>query len=635
MKRIGLSFSNSLLLIVILIMSCALCFASTAQEVRVLMTNGDQVTGSIQEYKDATLRIKTQHDTMKISERDIVLVEFVSNSAQVSGKAYLHLVKGRQLLELGMEKEALEKFTAAILESPRYADAHYEIGKFWENQGQINEALEYYSRAIDMGLNQPGMAKQFMDVADRYFATGELVDAADTYYRLYIHFPEEPAAEYAIYRAGFLFAGELKDNQKALAALEEAVTAFPENPEIEKALYEIGRIREEENLPEAAESVLLQLVSDFPTGEWSDDAHFILAKVYHQERRNEDAIAELVNAIDDSDDPNLVNKAKRMLDECVWVVYNVSDGLPSDEINSIAADKEYLWAGTSAGVARFDLAINSFSGEIALRGTEILSLDADDRNLWVGTLDSRLMHYSKMTRTWSAIKSADLSNNRVSAISIGLNAVWVGTESGGIYRYDRNNGSWSKYTKLNGLSGDNIVSIASTPNGIWCGVSNNGVCFFDSSTVGWYRDPEMPIGRSVTSIASGANYVWFAWYEELKNGFSRYDAAKKSWYEWPSFAEWEANPTAVQDVNNRMINLGANDREMWIGADNYAVFYDHATSRLSDPLNYPSELSGYVPLQVLVHNDSVWFATSHGLGRLDRKLVGRIEQIKKRAKLTR
>ena len=108
MKRNGLSIRNCLLLVVILIMSCVLCFMSAAQEVSVLMTNGDQITGSILEYKGKTLRIKTQHGDLRISENDIVLVEFVSNSAQVSGKAYLHLVKGRQFLELGLENEALE-----------------------------------------------------------------------------------------------------------------------------------------------------------------------------------------------------------------------------------------------------------------------------------------------------------------------------------------------------------------------------------------------------------------------------------------------------------------------------------------------------------------------------------------------
>jgi len=630
MERNGLSTRSSLLLIVILIISCVLCLVSAAQEVSVLMTNGDQITGSILEYKDDTLRIQTQHGTLKISEKEIVLVEFVSNSAQVSARAYLHLVKGRQFLELGMESEALEKFTAAILESPRYADAHYELGRFWEKQGQMNEALEYFGRAIDLGLNQPGMAKRFMDVADRYVARGELVDAADTYYRLYLHFPEDTAAEYAIYRAGFLFAEELQDNKKALSALEEAVTAFPENQEIEKGLYEVGRIREEENLPEAAESVLFKLVSDFPTGEWSDDAHYILAKVYHQQRRNEDAMAELVNVIDGSTDTTLVSKAKQMLDECVWVVYDVSDGLPSNDIRSVAADGEYIWVGTSAGVTRFNLATDSFTDEVALRGTEILTLDADTRDLWVGTLDSGVMQYSKMNLTWTALRSEELSNDRASAISAGLDGVWIGTEFGGVYRYSRDSGKWSKYTIFNGLSGDNIVSIASTPNGTWCGVLKNGVCFFDGDTGVWQKDPAMPGGRSITSIASGANYVWFAWYEEFKNGVSKYDASAKSWEEWPPLLEWDT----AQDVSSKMINLGANDREMWIGTDNFAAFYDHATSRLSDPLNYPSELAGYVPLRVLVQDNFVWFATSNGLGRLNRKLVGRIEQIKKRSKLT-
>jgi hypothetical protein len=36
------------------------------------------------------------------------------------------------------------------------------------------------------------------------------------------------------------------------------------------------------------------------------------------------------------------------------------------------------------------------------------------------------------------------------------------------------------------------------------------------------------------------------------------------------------------------------------------------------------------PVSVLVTDNSVWFATSQGLGRLDRRLIDQIERIKQK-----
>ena len=615
------------------------CPASIAQEVIILMTNGDQITGSLVEYTDKTLKVETQHGTLEIPAKDLVLVDFGSNRAQISGKAYLHLANGKQLLELDMEDEALEEFKAAIRESPRYADAYYELGRFWEKRGQMSQALEYFSRAIAIDPKQPGVAKQFMDVADSHFSKGELEAAAETYYRLFLHFPEDPAAEYAVYRAGFLFVEELKNSKRALAALEGAIAMFPTSPHAERGLYELGRIYEEERKPEAAERILLQLISDFPLSQWGDDAHYILAKVYHQERRNEDAIQELLKVMNESSDAALAAAAQQMLDECIWVVYDVSDGLPSDDVRALARDENCIWAGTSAGIVRFGLETNSFTSnrlialpadEVILGGADIRTLAVDDFHLWVGTLNSGIKQYSKMEEIWTTYtKNEGLSSDRAFAISIDPNSVWIGTALGGVYQYSKYDGNWTNYTMRNGLPSDNIVSIASTPNGIWCGTLEKGASLFDSLTGKWQSDPAMSGEKFVTSIAAGAHYVWFAWKESLRNGVSRYDALEKSWRDWV-VTEWEGNVPTARNASSNRINLGANDKGMWVGTGNEVLFYDHVAASWSRPFNYPSKLAGHVPACVLVEDSFVWFATSHGLGRLDRKLVGRIEQIRRR-----
>ena len=601
------------------------CLVSAAQEVTVLTTDGDQITGSLLEYRDGILRIEVWDKILKIQAEKLVLVDFVSSKVQISGEAYIHLSNGKQFLELGMEDEAMEEFKAAMHRSPMYARPHYEIGALLSKRGQEKEALQYFSRAIKLDPDLPGItARDFLDVAEAYLHSEKFADAADTYRLIYRTFPESPAAEDAVYEAGSLYV-KLGDNTKALEALEDAITAFPTNKDVDQAYYEVGRIREEEGLPEAAESVLLQLLLEFPATQWRDEAHYILGKAYLQEKRNKDAIQEFEKVMSESTDASLSGMAYRMLDQCRWFVYNSSDGLPSNHINALVRDGRYIWIGTSAGMTRFDLGSNTFTGEELLGGADIRALAVDDLYLWIGTLDPGLKRYSKLENAWASYTEDEgLSSDNTSAISVDTDSVWVGTARSGVYRYDRLRDLWTNYTMRDGLPSNSIASIASTVNGVvWCGTRKKGGCFFDSFANRWQSDPEISREITVTSIAAGADYVWFAWHGEFKNGVSRYDASAQRWDPIPLFKDTQG--AEVVD----MINLTANYMEAWIGTDTDAMLYDYTTSQWYESLDYPPALSGSVTRCVLiVSDDSVWFGTANGLGRLDKELLRRIEYIK-------
>jgi len=620
-------------LVCFLSLLCFILLAShiSAQEVTVLMSNGDRVTGSLLEYSDETLKLKTQSGTLKISHEDLVIIDFTVDRARISAQAYLHLINGKELLNMGMEEEALEKFKAAILESPRYADAHYEVGALLEKRGQQLEAMGYIKRAISLDSGKSGMAAQFMEVADGYFDAGELEAAADTYYQLFQNFPDDPMAEDAVYRSGFIFATDLENNRKAIAALEGAIATFPDSKYIERGFYELGRIYEEEGAVEASESLLNQLIINYPSSQWVEPAHYALARVYHRKRQNGNAVDELVTVIRESSDPTLISSAERMLDQCIWTVYDISDGLPDDDVRAIVKDGYHLWIGTASGIVQFDLKTNTISQQILLPETDVWALAVDANCLWVGTLNSGIKQYNKLDGTWlTYTKKEGLSSDRTFAISIDNNNVWFGTTLGGVYSYNKFDNSWTNYTTRDGLSSNNIVSIASAPSGTWCGTLKNGACYFDSIAGSWktINDPSMSGEKFVTSISAGANYVWFAWKESLRNGFSRYNATAKSWEDkgWGVFAEWEKNTPSTRGTNSNIINLGANNKETWIAADAGVLAYDHSTSGWSKSYNYPSEISGQVPISILVEDDSVWFATSHGLVRLDKNMISRVEQ---------
>ena len=608
-----------------------LCFAlyslsAFSQDVLILTTSGEKINGTIQETE---ISVKTESGIVKIPLSKIALIDFVSNADQVSAKAYLHLLRGKQFMKDGIDDMALTEFKTAVSASPNYVEANYELAKLLEKMGKKSEAMDYIGRVLAVDSTRPGMETYIKDIGDWYLNKKDFGKSAEMYSLLFQKFPKNKDAEYAIYKAGFLYAWELKDNKKAIPVLESAVATFPNDQNMPKALYEIGRLYTEEGDLDSAEKSFIQLISKFPSDERTDNAHYSLAKIYQQKKQYEKAAQEITKVLNESADQTLIASAKKLIDEFAWNLYTVSDKLPNNDVRTIIRDKDCLWVGTTSGVAKFDLTTDSFTGNVILPNTEITALAVNESSLWIGTSNSWLKQYDKVKDT--LVQNTTLNSQdgltKVLSLCVDKNSVWVGTESG-IYHYDKLKRNWSHYTSLNGLSDDKIVSLASTPKGVWCGTLKNGISVFDYSTLKWqsFNTQSGLSSRSVPIITYCGTYVWFAWYEDYKNGVSKYDPSKGAWQEW-AITEWEADTTSgqTQNVVSSMINIGAGEKEAWIGTDSVTIFYDCQNSKWSQPYNYPEYLVGIAPSCILVDNESVWFATSQGLCRLNKKLANEIK----------
>jgi tetratricopeptide (TPR) repeat protein len=581
---------------------------SFSQDVVIYNVNGERIKGSLVETE---LTLKTESGEIKIPVSDIALVDFLSNARQVSAKAYLHLLRGRELMKAGFDEEALDELRTAVSQAPQYMDAIFELGKLLQKMGNKSEAIELFARIVNEEPDREGIEIYFKDVADGYLNKKDNGKAADTYLQLFSRYPKDKNAQFAVYKAGFLYAWELKDNKKAISTLESAVNVFPDDQNAEKALYEIGRLYMEEGILDSAENAFNQLISKFPSGERIDNAHFSLASLYRQKNQYGKAVQEIETIINNSIDEALITSAKKLLDELAWNIYGVSDGFPSEDIRCLVMDKDYLWIGTSAGVVKFDTKTN---------------LAIDDVYLWIGTSNSWINQYDKIKGELVQVSLPKIIENKPKILSMCAdnNSVWVGTESG-IYQYYKLGNDWEHYTVANGLPDSIIVSLASTPKGVWCGALKKGASIFDYSTSKWLTQPKLA-DKSIPVIVFAGKNIWFAWYEDLRNGVSKYDPISQSWNEW-AITEWEADADSTQsddntpNVNSSMIKLGAGENEVWVGTDSVTIYYDNLTSQWSQPLNYPSQLLGNTPSSIVVDNDSVWFTTSKGLGRLNKKVL--------------
>jgi ligand-binding sensor domain-containing protein/signal transduction histidine kinase/DNA-binding response OmpR family regulator len=169
---------------------------------------------------------------------------------------------------------------------------------------------------------------------------------------------------------------------------------------------------------------------------------------------------------------------------------------PTD-IFAIREDKSHrLWIGTfGEGLWTYDSINHNFfrydkSGDddLALTDGYIRVVFEDSRgNLWIGTQDGLNVRFNDTNKFIQYRYNHDdpnsLSNNIIFTIKEDSKGrVWIGTYGGGLNIYDFATNNFKKYTKKDGLPGDNIIGILEDDDGhLWLS-TNNGLCKFNPST---------------------------------------------------------------------------------------------------------------------------------------------------------
>jgi len=210
--------------------------------------------------------------------------------------------------------------------------------------------------------------------------------------------------------------------------------------------------------------------------------------------------------------------------------------LSSNEVYAIREDRDGdLWIGTTGGLDRFDAETETFvhyrsfpgyrvhviaegrSGDLWLgtygglyrldRATGIASRvldDADDLSvwsgfvtrvyedrtgvLWVGTYDRGIGLWDVARDEFTTYRHdpedpQSLGNGPVSSIfEDPTGTVWIGTWGGGLNRFNRETGTFARYTEQDGLPGDVVRCVLADEDGfLWLG-TNRGLSKFDPQT---------------------------------------------------------------------------------------------------------------------------------------------------------
>jgi len=605
-----------------------LVYTAIAQQYAVIYRrNGDRYTGIWRGADEQFNRIDfPDGQKLRVPVDETLYILFISNLADAPDiAAQKHFTNGKQFLELGMFEEAKEQFSLTIKEFPRYADAYYELAILLEKDGEVEEAMQHFGHAAAIAPERFDMANRFRDVFTSYLAQAEYSKAAEAGLMLFTYYPNDPIAQDVIYQVGFLFAEQLNNPDKAITALTDATSSFPYDPNAEKARYIIGLMYQIKGDSQMAISILTDFINDYPYSEWIDEAYLARGKAYLAERYNQEAIADLNQAIILSEDDALKREIKAMRDESAWNVYTVSDGLPSNIIQAIAGDGNFLWVGTPKGVAKFEVANGAWipvPDELDLSSQpDVRALAGNEDELWIGTLNDGLIMYDKVLKTVVEYKKADgLPGNQVYTIKLFGDEVWVGTFNGVGY-LDPELGEWISYTTDDGLPADDIVALAVTNSSVWVGTSRKGIAIFDKNLRTWSKLSDLPnnvdMGNSIKSIVAGIDSVWIGWYGEYENGYCAYNINANDW----------TSSRAVMDetVIVEDIHLAVGEYEAWLATNvgTYRRIGDWESGSW-DTVSYPKRLGENFRVKYLFLMDSVlWVGTTNGLGRVDGRLLSR------------
>jgi ligand-binding sensor domain-containing protein len=226
-----------------------------------------------------------------------------------------------------------------------------------------------------------------------------------------------------------------------------------------------------------------------------------------------------------------------------WTIFDVSDGLISNPVYSIAVESEnIIWIGTNRGISKLDGTTWTSYEDHGL-ANHIVSAIAIDKlgNKWFGTLGNGVVKFENNNNWITYDESNGLADNRVNAIIIDeSNTIWFGTDKG-VSKFDGL--TWTTYTTSDGLVENHVFSIAIDNMGnFWFG-TNGGVSKFNGATWTSYiynGDKNKGIaGNGVMSIAvDNSGSKWFGTWGGLSefNGTNWTNHLETEWLKAGSIA---------------------------------------------------------------------------------------------------
>lgn len=280
------------------------------------------------------------------------------------------------------------------------------------------------------------------------------------------------------------------------------------------------------------------------------------------------------------------------LADSTYTKYTIDNGLGNNIVQAVAVSPDgTLWFGTQGGVFSFDGETwNTYTRANGLADNWVNAIAvASDGTLWFGTQGGVSSFDGEI---WTTYTTADgLVNNRVTAIAIANDgALWFGS-SGGVSRFDGQ--SWSKYTR--DLGGYWVVAIAVAPDGaLWFGTPG-GVFRFDGQSWTTYTEADGLADNLVDAIAVAPDGgLWVG----TESGVSYFNGQT-----WTDYADPGSAVKAIAVGPDGTPWFGTIEGILHLDGDLWTAYIDEHLAWVTD---------------IAVTSDgTVWFGTEGGASRFD------------------
>ena len=649
---------------------------SQQQYVIVDSENGDRLTGSWLRATDTHFEMEYNGQVLQLPLAGHTL-NFTSNLAHVPDRtAAKYYRNGLTLLELGMPEKAKQRFEDAIEEFPKYPDAHYQLGLLYKANGDNANALERFRTAVILDAPSFDLVPLLHELGNIALANEDYAIAVNNYHLILKYYPEHEDVPVLKYLTGFLLVEELEDPNAGLSLLEAAIKDYPDMAGHEKALFLIGKLQAEMNQLENALYTLEGFVTRYSESEWIYEAHLIRATVNLKLGNFEAAANGAAFVIEISNDIEIEERAKQILDQTKWTVYTSVAGLPDNQIQTMTTDRTRLWIGTPKGVMLFETGYGKwipFEVVAQLINTalesvpDVTAIAANSQEVWIGTHSQGAIHYSQLTGDIQNYSPADGDGFPawVKDIKMDDTEIWFATDTGVIRKIRGGIDPFLYYNTHNSLlSADDIETLLLTPKTVW-GVSAEGnVVIFDREKEEWdsYHSTAIREGMKIVGLDIAEDQMLFTWFnaDEKTNGYIQADldggngksttlhtgiedeSELRNIYirgalDTTPIVKEEPEVLPIEETPDPIISEFSPETEglaveppptpptpqqiplvLWIATNQHLYKHHTRSADIWQDTTTPQILTGELIVKSLVVvNNTVWLATSNGLATMD------------------
>jgi len=304
--------------------------------------------------------------------------------------------------------------------------------------------------------------------------------------------------------------------------------------------------------------------------------------------------------------------------------------LPAAATPSLSAPPHSLLALPPQPARDNDLRFKHLSLEQGLSQSVVGAILQDDLGfMWFATQDglNRFDGYDFRVYRNDPSDANSLGDGVIQALCEGQGeALWVGTNDGGLCRYDLTSGQFRSYRNdpndPASLASDDVAALYEDGHGVlWVGTTGGGLNRLapgEDHFVRYVNDPNDPRSLSaniVTAIAQTRDRVM--WIGTFGGGLNRFNP------ETGQFIGYLNDPEDASSLVNNSVSSLCQDRDgwLWIGTNGGLDRFDPAAERFvhfhHDPED-PHSLSSDVILSVYQDPDgALWVGTPAGLNRYD------------------